>query len=759
MTKAPKKQGQGHINQFFSRFKGEDGSIETKPCATCQRDLEITNKNYWQTKKSPDGTETSTTCRSCYAKARHEKGFLSAEIEERRKKNSAKYGGGRKPFDGYSIHPTDDREAFFAEVAEKVQAFHKLDQHARPAVKEKEKLRSEINAAVLLEDDPMEGGQQTDPEIAFYAFIEVIRLLIINFKPFGAVHHDIIQALLSTHPAKVVTCSRGVGKSTLANIYVTWLLYRNPWSEQILVTSKTDGHAKKFIGAIRQYISQSPLLRIMEPDDDQTDNANRVVLKQAKNLGMGQSLTAVSSTGQAGTGSRARVCIADDIETKDHKTPEHVDALEEIVDEYSFISGPFADAQTVILGTPWSQYSLLGRLSRRPEVWQVHISPVFEEDSLNGKAVYHSRWPEGFPDDKINEIKAKTTAKMWRLQMALDLSETEDAAQPIKLAALPVIKLDPLAPKAPVEIHGGGQRLVELYDDATDDPQDGWFEVVRTSDEETFWTSTVAVVDPAGALIGSKNDDVGLVIGSSAGPNVILRFAKGIRGYSTSDIINRVASEVQRHRCTKVIVEENQNAAWALQLQNALSERGYPMTVDTVPTGRAQKFQRILNSLVPNLASGRVFVCKDALKGESGQAFTIQLCGIREEKRQVKLSKDDIVDAFARLLDEFEGFLGSAASSHVAGAKVDYEALSRMSLRRNALNEEELEYWACQTEEEYDLQYKLDHLLAVQRQEVAQGNEDPALARRIEALKKDIAKLQGGFSQRTTLREFLDNNR
>jgi|GEM_PF-7087546 len=755
----PKKQGQGKPSAYFEKYRQEDGSMPSKACDVCGEVKEYNNSNFIPKKNSSDGTGISTTCRSCTIKVRNaERSPKDTKvINMKRIEGGKKYNGKRKPFDGYTVHPLDDQDAFLKEVGSKVGELHKLSSNKFASKARMDKLRSEINSAVLLKGDKMEGGEQTDQLIAFHAFVEVVKPFLIEFKPFASVHDDIISCLLSPHPSKVLTCSRGVGKSTITTIYVTWLLYRNPWSEQILVTSKTDGHAKKFVAAVRQYVAMSPLLQVIEPDDTQTDNANRVVLKQAVNLGMGQSLAAVSSGGQGGIGSRARVCIADDIETRDHKTPEHVDALEEIVDEYSMISGPFKDSQTLIIGTPWSQYSILGRLSRRADVWEVHRSPVFDEDTMGGKKVYHSRWPEGYPDDKIMEIKAKLTPKQWRLQMCLDLSQTEDKSQPIKLSSLPVIDIDPFAAKAPVEIHSGGERLTDLYRDATDDEQDGWFSVGNTSGENAYWTSTVAVIDPAGALIGSKQDDVGLVIGSSAGPNVVVRFARGIRGHSVQDIMNRVASEIQRLRCDKVIVEEStaSTSAWGLQLQNTLSERGYPMTVTSIPTGRVNKFERILNSVLANLASGRVFVCKDVLKGEGGMVFTQQLCGVRDTAKATKLSRDDVVDAFARLLDQFQEFLGSSSGQHVASAKVDRSILARMPLRRNALSEEELEYWAHDTEAEADLRYRLEHLLKVQRDETTHGFEDPNLERRIKSLKDNLAKFEDTFVKRSTLKTLL----
>jgi hypothetical protein len=143
-----------------------------------------------------------------------------------------------------------------------------------------------------------------------------------------------------------------------------------------------------------------------------------------------------------------------------------------------------------------------------------------------------------------------------------------------------------------------------------------------------------------------------------------------------------------------------------------------------------------------------VFISKDVLtRGDESTEFVIQFTGVSHDAR--KLRNDDAVDALAYCLSDVGSVLAADEAEFVGAAlAVNPERLRNLPLRACALNDEEIDTLSMADENEIALREKLDALLDIQRREIAEGINDPALQRRIDAISADLAKLRGGYARR-----------
>ena len=76
---------------------------------------------------------------------------------------------------------------------------------------------------------------------------------------------------------------RGKGKSTIAAVYASWLLLKNP-DTTIMVISATADKAIKFIAQVRQIIELVPYMEHLKPKEFDKDNASvlRLVVELKK---------------------------------------------------------------------------------------------------------------------------------------------------------------------------------------------------------------------------------------------------------------------------------------------------------------------------------------------------------------------------------------------------------------------------------------------------------------------------------------------
>jgi len=686
--------------------------------------------NWAQSKRSPDGV--SEVCRVCTGKAAR-KVQLDAGVTK--PKAGEVIVAPDRPF-GFTADPYRNFDAFELEIDEYVAKLAALVRQPRRDTVAIDPILRALKAATRLPGDAMPGGQMKDERLAFKAFMRVLKPLVAGWKRLGPIHEDIIAALLSKERHVLLLASRDSAKSTLTAMMATWWLWRNAPQEVILIVSKSEKHAKKMLKAIRTYIDASPLLEELRPDDDQNNSAFELEVKPAKGkLGMSHSVACRGAAGQI-TGMRATRVICDDIETRTDATVEAVDKLVEVVEELEYVAVP--GASITLLGTPQNNFSLYGRL-KRSDVWEVHTARLFESDFIDGREIFESRWPDRFTPADIEAKKRSVGKRSFALHYRLDLSETADKEAPFKLGDLPVIDIDPLAKFVPIDIRPGGPVLQGLPRGTAADG-DEWRAAKVISAEPVLYTQTVAAVDPAGGLKGNKSDAIGLAIVSlTQGGRAIIRLATGVRADTTREAISETARLIALYGTNQLLVEETKAGTFGMQLSAVLGMRGHPLRVEQVNTGGQRKGRRIIEALSPAIASGKLFIAKAVLEAEEGPEFVTQFTGVTFDGRNLRF--DDIIDATSYAVGAVAPALAADEADFVAGTRFNFEELAKLGPRQCVLTEEELEWWAEESEAEHAIKLKIERAHEQQLEDLRLGRESPALKRYIDKLTAELRRL------------------
>ena len=516
-----------------------------------------------------------------------------------------------------------------------------------------------------------------------------------------------------------------------------------------MTVSRGEALARRMLKAVRGYLELSPLLSELLPEDDQLDAAHQLEIAPARGkLGMSVSLTCRGIGGNL-PGLRATLIIADDIEGPKDDTPEAVDRLEETIDEFSNIGSPGCEVK--MLGTPQSEFSLYGRLSRS-EAWTVFTARMFDSDILDGKEVFFSRWPDRWPDDEIEKKKRTLTKKAFNLHWRIDLTQTSDDVHPLKLSDLPVIDIPSSFESYPVEVHQGGD-VVRGLPRGSAKHGDEWRLVGHVSEDVTGITQTIASVDPASGLAG--RDAIGLAIVSIVGSGyAVIRHCSGIRAATTQIAIQTVASIIARHRANRLIVEETQSGLFGQALGRALSARGHPLRYEKVQGGGIKKGRRILEAISPAVASGRVLICKDVLTNEDAAEFVNQYTGIREDAR--KLKHDDLIDALSYALAAIGPLIASDQAAMIASSRSSYSILANAARHRLPPSNKDPEMFLGDDENMWELRSKVEHVRSVIQQEAQQGIHDERLKAYLANLEDDLSRIDRGrvTTVQTTLSEY-----
>lgn len=708
-------------------------------CETCGETKEISQKTFSPLKRSQTGWHP--TCRSCQGQKAQAKPKPTDEVRNEPAKGKPVF------VSGFDAHPYKDTDAFVAEVSGAVEELARLKGQKRPDLVRQEELLTSIKAATRMRADPAGGGTMTDERTAFWTFVQaVIKPLLPAWQEPGAIHDDIVTGLMSKEKDILILASRGSAKSTFTAFYALWRLWRDPVNETILVVSQGEGHARDMLRMVRGFIEWSPVLEELHPEDDDPDNASSFVVGPASGkLGMSVSFRSIGITGQV-TGKRARLIILDDVETPKHDTAESIDKLRDQISEAHNVLVPDPYSRVVVLGTPQSEMSLYGRLVEEGS-WDEHRACLFESDVFDGKEVFHSRWPDRFSPEDIESRRRKMSARLFALHWRIDISQAATNERPIKIASLPVVEIDPNSHAAPVEIRGLGDVLSGLPRGHAE-ADDEWHKAAEVSNDVKPYVQTIAAVDPAGGLIG-KGDAIGLAVASStAGGGVVIRKGIGVRAKTTQSAIQECARIIVSLKANKVLVEQEKDGLFATQLAGEMARRGYPVKVDPVTTGKQRKGRRIIETLAPAFASGRVFVCRDVLTDtEHGVDFVNQLTGVKYDGRGLK--HDDIVDALSYAVGSFADILSADEASIIAGARFNVEALRRLPYRMCLIPEEDLEMWAGEDENAEELRQRRDDLLITYNEEAAMGLPADDLLRRIQGIEAELAKYQrGGYHVR-----------
>ena len=209
---------------------------------------------------------------------------------------------------------------------------------------------------------------------------------------------------------------RSAGKSTVAGIFASWLLYRNP-DLRILVLAADQSLAKKMVRNVRRIIERHPLTAHLKPAGPDQWASDRFTVNRNKEL-RDPSMLAGGLGGNI-TGSRADVVICDDVEVPATcETAEKRETLCARLAEMAYVLSP--GGTQLYLGTPHHYYSIYAHTPRAEQGEEkefLHgftrlVLPVLDE---NGNSV----WPERFTAEDIERLKISTGPNKFESQMML----------------------------------------------------------------------------------------------------------------------------------------------------------------------------------------------------------------------------------------------------------------------------------------------------------------------------------------------------
>ncbi|MCP4899892.1 MAG: phage terminase large subunit [bacterium] len=580
-----------------------------RTCLDCEQLKEITESNYKPLKKGLLGW--SEVCNSCRARG--------SKVKEH------KYNA--------ELITSDDIGALIEEM------------YAHP-----------VTSQVCLDAADALGAEvkrlaETDRRASFDLFTRVVEPLVANWTTPGEIHEDIKDGLHDPNDSLIIA-TRFSAKSTLTSIFVAWLIFLDPLLK-ILVISRGATLAKRMLRTVRHvYIAACPMLRTLIPDEDCLDNAEQFQTPASlQQFTGGPTFSSMGITSNI-VGLRSDITICDDVEGPKDDTPEKVVQLREKLNEIHMIN---PKGKKIMLGTYQTEFSVYAMLASEKDelgrpVWAEHRACMFEEDE-NG---IHSRWPDQFSEEDGIRWRRRVTQRAWRLHVLLIADPSILNEKPLKISQFVLMDWEPDRIEFPRVIRGRGQDLHHVTTWGAPDG-DIWRGPLEIDEQVLPYVETVMSVDPASGLAG--RDAIGVaVLSITPGAQGVVRHLAAIRGPDKMDNIRRVAAVAYRFNPSVVLVEELEDGLFGETLENQMLLLGVPAFVEKVNSGGVQKGRRIIESLSPPMAAGRIIIPRSVAESDDGGDFVNQLVSISWDGR-ISSTNDDIVDALAHAVRHCKGSL------------------------------------------------------------------------------------------------------
>jgi len=621
-----------------------------RQCSECWEEKPVNRQTFALSKRKDSLRGWSNVCRVCQGVTAAEKGVTRAPSKIREAADNAR----DIIAEMYACHPERDRARL-------------------------EEIKKELDDRLVALDH--------DEAAQFELFIDILSPLVAGWMEPGAIHDDIKKGLLSKHLRVLIIATRYSAKSTLTAMYVAWKIWRNPLTK-ILVISRGENLAKRMLRIVRRvFIENCPLLEHLKPNEDCLDAADQFQTPQAANVATGGvTLMSLGVTSNL-PGYRSDETICDDVEGPKDDTPEKIVDLEETLNEIHMIN---PKGRKVMLGTYQSEFSVYAKLAdldddEGTKVWEEHRACMFEEDEVDGKKIIHSRWPAMFTDKQALDWRRAVTERAWRLHALLIADPTILNERPLKIKDLIVVNRSPKDQTFPVTVEGGGEKLNITTWAAP--KGDAWYGPRAMADASARYAMTIVAVDPASGLAG--RDAIGVaVLGVTPSGYGVIRHVEGVRAANKAQAMRRTAEIVREFSATVLVVEELADGFFGETLEGQLVLLGYPMAVEKVTAGQQKKGQRIIESLAPPMAAGRLCILESVARSDHGGEFVNQMVRVSYDGRTGAKTKDhdDYVDALAHAVARAKGSLISDIADNIANYETDkLENYRGRSLREGGL--------------------------------------------------------------------------
>lgn len=175
-------------------------------------------------------------------------------------------------------------------------------------------------------------------------------------------HGEMIAALESSHPRKLITVPRGSFKSSIASIaYPIWLVLRNP-DIRILIDSKVYSNAVLYLRVIKEHLKSEIFIEVFGDLEGSVWKESGIVVNTRTKRLKEPSITA-GGIGTTRVGMHYDCIIGDDYNDRENsKTSE---LAQGVIDHFRYnlnILEP--DGEYVVIGTRYSEDDLIGFILR-----------------------------------------------------------------------------------------------------------------------------------------------------------------------------------------------------------------------------------------------------------------------------------------------------------------------------------------------------------------------------------------------------------
>lgn len=473
----------------------------------------------------------------------------------------------------------------------------------------------------------------------------------------------------------IIEAFRGIGKSYVTSAFALWRLYRNPFSEKILVASASGSKAKEFISMTKTLLLTMDLFEPFRPRDDQRDTAWSFDVNGAS-ISQSPSVKAVGITGQI-TGSRATLIIADDIEVTDNSRTE--DARERLLhktNEFAAIKVT-GGADVIFLGTPQTEESIYTKLIREmgaagwilPARYPLPdkrgsyrfkregqdeldcLSPRARAVDLDPGLQWKPTDPERFNETELQNREAKGRS-YFALQFQLDTSLSDAERYPLKQHDLVVMACNPF--KAPQIVQwghdsNGRNKRIDLMNYGF--TGDHWLAPLFIDSEWREYEQALLFVDPS----GRGKDETGWAVVKTLNGMLYAVETGGVSG-NPGEAMLEIATAAKRHKVHEVVVEPNYAGAIWINAFEPILAKVWPAeklgdtagcTVREAAWSRTQKEVRIIETLEPVMTTHRLVVNESVA---ADGVLMYQLTHVTRERNC--LQHDDRLDALAGAVAE-----------------------------------------------------------------------------------------------------------
>jgi len=534
--------------------------------------------------------------------------------------------------------------------------------------------------------------------------------------PLSPLDLRIARYLAYGKPYQVLLAMRGQGKTTIAQIIrVLHRAFRDP-NRRFLIVSKSEKHAKSFLGNIKRLLSKIPFLRHLVPRQGQRDGALEFDFGGCK----GDTQPSMRAIGVGGMleGNRAHEIIADDVETKRNTmTFESQLELRRLCAEFPNILYKSDTSYTPIdpfailyLGTVKVEDTIYASLTD-PEVGfegrgypilypgphepVLCLAPELADDLARGIAKPGDpTCPERFPLTEVARLRSSNLILKdedgepidFQMENMLIAKATGESANPLKLKdfILAPFRLD--RNKAPLSITWGtvtGGNTSTVAPVPTDALGDDRFYHPAFYDDKNLapYSGTVARIDPA----GTGKDKVGLAIAAHLAGIVWVKHVAGLEGGGSDANMAELARRLRDHGASIARVEPNFGGdafANLLQVhcnrlrltpgQDKAFPDGWACSVELGEHASGQKELRIIGHLKPALESHRVVLCPSVASDTDLQRQITRLT-----KSRGCLRHDDKLETLAAVVHDWlnELRLDPTVSATKARQKADADEI------------------------------------------------------------------------------------